>query len=200
MFDGLNQVSEVAWPDLFRTLQDEAFTGRIRLIATTRTFHYEEKLRSLGLAATPPVRINIDGYNDGELDAMLAFEGLRRDELHPELIPLARRPRLFALVVKFRDRLVEAGSITPHRLLWEYGKDTLGPQTGRSFTESEWREWLQTLARQTLADVKAFSTQTLSESAARPDLRESEVFARMSDLIDGSFLNRRQSGTSLPRR
>ena len=64
LFDGLNQVSEVAWPDLFRTLQDEAFTGRIRLIATTRTFHYEEKLRSLGLVATPPVRINIDGYKD----------------------------------------------------------------------------------------------------------------------------------------
>ena len=108
--------------------------------------------------------------------------------------------RLHAGSVPHDGVLDEAGSITPHRLLWEYGKDTLGPQTGRSFTESEWREWLQTLARQTLADVKAFSTQTLSESAARPDLRESEVFARMSDLIDGSFLNRRQSGTSLPRR
>jgi hypothetical protein len=194
MLDGLNQVSGVPWIDLIRILQDDAFAGRLRLIVTTRNYHFEEKLRSLRGLAVLPTPIEVGVYDDTELDAMLAFEHLQRQDLHPELVALARRPRLFALVVKFRDRLVEAGSITPHRLLWEYGKDTLGPQGGRSFTEREWREWLQKLAQNVLDNTSAFTTQSLADSAARPDLSESDVFARMSDLIDGSFLNTTSRG------
>ena len=194
MLDGLNQVSGVPWTDLIRILQDDAFAGRLRLIVTTRNYHFEEKLRSLRGLAVPSVPIEVDVYDDAELDAMLAFEHLRKEDLHPELVALARRPRLFALVVKFRDRLVEAGAITPHRLLWEYGKDTLGPQSGRAFTEREWREWLQKLAQNVLGSAPVFTSRSLADSTARPDLSETEVFARMSDLIDGSFLNATSHG------
>ncbi|MFD9900962.1 hypothetical protein [Mesorhizobium sp. NPDC059025] len=189
VFDGLNQVSAIPWIDLFRTLQDEEFIGRVRWMATTRAYHFEEKLRSLTGLSIQPERIDIGPYDDAELDIALAYKYLKREDLHPELIPLARTPRLFALVIKFRDRLIEAGSITPHRLLWEYGKDTLGPQGGRAFSEREWREWLQQLATKVIDGGARFSRKSLAESAGREDLNESEVFARMSDLIDGNFVN-----------
>ena len=112
---------------------------------------FEEEAVIVAAADHPPI-----GPGWPAPRTMLAFEHLQRQDLHPELIPLARRPRLFALVVKFRDRLVQAGSITPHRLLWEYGKDTLGPQGARSFSEQEWREWLQTLARNVLDNARQF--------------------------------------------
>ncbi|MCI9868646.1 hypothetical protein RHIZ_22055 [Rhizobium skierniewicense] len=185
--DGLNQVSETAWIELIRTLQDDPFAGRIRLIVTTRIYHFEEKLRSLRGLAIRPIRIDVADYNTAELEAMLAFEKLDLSDLHPELIPLAKRPRLFALVVDFRTRLIEANSITPHRLLWEYGKDTLALH--RSFSEREWREWLQELAQRTLSKVRTFSSKSLSETTARPDLTQREVFDRLSDLIDGQFVN-----------
>ncbi len=187
LIDGLNQVSEIAWIDLLRTLQDDPFAACIRVIVTTRNFHFEEKLRSLRGLAVRPVRVDVTDYSLPELENMLAFEGLRLSDLHQELVPLAKRPRLFALVVDFRTRLVEADSITPHRLLWEYGKDTLAPH--RAFSEREWREWLQELAQRTLAKVRKFTSKSLSETAARPDLTQSEVFDRLSDLIDGEFVN-----------
>jgi len=192
LIDGLNQVSEIAWIELFRTLQDDPFAGRVRLVATTRIYHFEEKLRSLKGLTIPPERIPVTDYSDLELETMLAFERLLPSDLHPELIPLAKRPRLFALVVEFRTKLIAAGSITPHRLLWEYGKGTLAPN--RSFSEREWREWLQVLAERALSKIRKFTTKELSETTARPDLSQREVFDRLSDLIDGSFVNSTTGG------
>jgi hypothetical protein len=86
--------------------------------------------------------VTVDRYDaspGGELDQMLALEGLTQTDLHSDLIELARTPRLFKLVVRFRDRLVEAGQVTVHRLLWEYGRDTFGERAGRSFSEAEVR-------------------------------------------------------------
>lgn len=96
--DGLNQASEFPWQDLFRTFQDMAFAGRVRIMVSTRSFHYEDRLRSLLQLAVRPVRLRVDSYDDDELDEMLAFQGLSRVDLHPDLIPLARRPRLFAFM------------------------------------------------------------------------------------------------------
>ncbi|MFD1983311.1 hypothetical protein ACFSOZ_11600 [Mesorhizobium newzealandense] len=192
MFDGLNQDASVPWLPLLRTLQDGVYGGRVRVIATTRKFHFEENLRSMSPLAVQPVPIKVGLYDDAELDAKLACEGLTRNDLHPELIPLARTPRLFALVIKFRERLVEAGSITPNRLLWEYGKDTLGAQGGRSFSEREWREWLHELAKRFFSDGARFTHKALVESASRSDLTESEVFSRISDLVDGNFVEAKE--------
>ncbi|MER8948500.1 hypothetical protein [Mesorhizobium sp. M0809] len=194
VFDGLNQDASTPWLALLRTLQDGSFAGKVRVIVTTRTFHFEENLRSMVTLAVRPVRVDVGPYDDAELNAKLVFEGLTRKDLHPELVPFAKTPRLFALVVKFRERLVEAGSITPHRLLWEYGKDTLGTEGGRTFTEREWREWLHLLAKRVLSDNAKFSHQDLAESTSRRDLTVSDVFARMSDLVDGNFVEAKQLG------
>ena len=112
LFDGMNQEPSVAWLQILKILQGPAFEGRIRVLTSTRTHYFEDRLSRLRGLIVPAVPIAVEVYDPspgGELDRMLAFEGLTRDDLHPDLVELARTPRLFKLVVRFRERLVEAG-------------------------------------------------------------------------------------------
>lgn len=196
-FDGLNQEPSVSWLSFLKVLQGEVFSGRVRVVISTRKHHFEDKLSMFRGLIVPIVQISVDTYGvepGGELDQMLGFEGLTQADLHQDLIELARTPRLFALVVKFRDRLIEAGRITVHRLLWEYGRDTLGARSGRSFSEEEWRAWLKEIAKKYRDGNQEYSVKSLGETTNRPDLSGREVYARLSDIIDGQFTWTNQSG------
>lgn len=189
-FDGLNQEPSVPWLSLLKVLQSEPFAGIVRVVVSARTLFFETKLARLRGLVLPALVAPVDVYDlsaGGELDQMLEFEGLRRGELHQDLVPFAQNPRLFRLVVRLRERLVEAGRVTVHRLLWEYGRDTFGVRAGQSFSENEWRAWLKEIASKYRAGIQGFSLKTLGETADRPDLTEREVDARLSDIIDGQF-------------
>lgn len=195
--DGMNQQPTAPWLDILRVLQLPMFAGRIRVIASTREFHLTRKLGSLQGLIDKPAFVRVELYDDtpgGELDQRLALDELSRRDLHPELIPLARVPRLFALVVKFNDRLVDAGQVTVHRLLWEYGKDTLGVRGGQSFSPDEWRAWLHRVALQHREGIRRYTLKSLAEDASRADLSEADVFRRLSDLIDAPFMTGSGSG------
>ena len=196
-FDGLNQEPSVSWLGLLKTLQGEAFAGRLRVIVSSRKDHFENRLSSLNGLIVPATRIVVDRYDDtpgGELDQMLEYESLSRSEFHPDVLEMARTPRLFDLVVRFKDSLVDSGQVTVHRLLWEYGRDTFGVRAGRSFSEQEWRDWLKTIAEQRRAGIYRFSLRGLGETVTRPDLSDNAVYARLSDLIDGRFATPSASG------
>jgi hypothetical protein len=158
---------------------------------TTRQHYFQGKLAGLRGLVVPALTVAVDIYDTtvgGELDRMLAFEGLTKADLHADLIELARTPRLFKLVIRFRDRLVEADQVTVHRLLWEYGRDTFGDRAGKSFSEDEWRAWLAEIAKCCRNGIQKFSLRNLGETATRPDLSEREIYARLSDIIDGRFV------------
>lgn len=196
-FDGLNQEPSTPWIDVLRVLQDEPFAGRIRVIVTTRNLHMKEKLGSLRGLVVPPKQIDVDVYDDepgGELDQRLAAENLTRADLHEDLIRFARTPRLFHLVVRFHERFTDAGQVTVHRLLWEYGRDTLGTRAGKSFSEDEWRSWLQEVAQRHIDGFRKYNMGSLGETTARPDLSCKEVFLRLSDIIDAQFAIKQASG------
>ena len=196
LFDGLNQESSVPWLRLLQVLQGEAFGKRVRVIVSTRNHHFEEKLSELRGLVDSFERIDVDLYDTApgsELDQMLAFENLTQADLHPDVIELARNPRLFRLVVRFRERLVEAGQITVHRLLWEYGRDTFGVRAEKSFSENEWRDWLREIAQKSRKGVKEYSERSLGKMVNRLDLNKNEVYARLSDIIDGGFATRSAS-------
>ncbi len=197
-FDGLNQEPSVPWLPLLKVLQGDTFEGRVRVIVSTRKHHLDDKLSKLRGLIVPAVPVIVELYDTApgrELDQMLAFEGLTRADLHPDLVELARTPRLFRLVVRFRDRLVEAGQVTVHRLLWEYGRDTFGERAGKSFSETEWQAWLKEIAQKYRDGVREFTVKSLGETASRPDLSEREVYARLSDIIDGRFATTGPSGS-----
>ena len=196
-FDGLNQEPSVPWLNLMQILQAGRFAGRLRVIVSTRQHHFENKLSKLRGLIVPAVQIEVGDYDKelgGELDQMLRWEGLVRKDLHPDVLQLARTPRLFDLVVHFRHELVEAGQITLHRLLWEYGRDEVGARAGRSFSEDEWVEWLVVIAQQYLEGIRKYSYRSLGDSVNHPDLANPEVYARLSVLIDGNFAKRNASG------
>ncbi|HEY8272840.1 MAG TPA: hypothetical protein VIG33_18245, partial [Pseudobdellovibrionaceae bacterium] len=196
-FDGMNQEPSVKWSLLMKVLQSEVFCGRVRVIVSTRNHHFEEKLANLRALIVQAVTVVVDSYDrmpGGELDQMLAFEGLSQTDLHSGLIELARIPRLFKLVVRFRSTLVEANQVTVHRLLWEYGRDTLGERAETSFSERDWRHWLKEIAGKYRDGISLTSIKELSETTSRPDLTEREVYARLSDIIDGPFAHFDSSG------
>ena len=196
-FDGLNQESSVQWMSLLKVLQGSAVTGRIRAIVSMRTHFFEDKLRKLRDLVAPAVQINLgvfDATPGGEFDKMLEFEGLDRNDLHSDVIELARNPRLFKLVIRLREALVEPGQATLHRLLWVYGRDTFGEIAGRSFSENDWIDWLKEIAARYLRGIKEFSTRTLGDTVKRPDLTARDVYARLSEIVDGQFAERDRGG------
>ena len=194
-FDGLNQEPSINWLLLLKIFQDEPFSGRVRIIVSTRTHYFENKLSKLRNLVVQAKKICVDNFDKtsgGEFDQMLELEGIRREDLNPDVIELASNPRLFSLVVRFREQLSAPGQITVHRLIWEYGRDTLGTRTGYSFSEEEWKEWLRTIAQEFRNNVPyilpEITTRSLSESVSRADYTSNEIYARLSDIIDGNFI------------
>lgn len=105
-FDGLNQEPSVPWLSLLKVLQSEPFAGIVRVVVSARTLFFETKLARLRGLVLPALVAPVDVYDlsaGGELDQMLEFEGLRRGELHQDLVPFAQNPRLFRLVVRLRS-------------------------------------------------------------------------------------------------
>jgi len=189
VLDGMNQEPSVHWLALLKTLQHPAFAGRIRVIATTRPLHFTERLHRLQGLHVRPVEIEVGAYDaspGGELDQRLAREDLRRDDLPGDLLELARTPRLFSLVVRLRHRLSDGGQVTVHRLLWEYGRDTLGVRD-RSMSEAEWRTWLSEVARDRRQGVSDYNLERFGSMVGRADLDQNDVFRRLSDIVDGRF-------------
>lgn len=197
ILDGMNQEPGAPWLAILKGLQGPEFEGRVRTVAITRNLHFTERLGHLRPLVVPPHKIEIGPYDTapgGELDQRLSLEGLTRADLHPDLVELARTPRLFNLVVRHRERLVDGGQVTVHRLLWEYGRDTLGVREG-SLSELDWREWLAGVARDQIEGIRTYSLLTIGERVRRPDLSETEVFRRLSDIVDSGFTAQSASGT-----
>ena len=196
-FDGLNQEPSVQWQQLLMVLQGKPFAKQVRVIVSTRTHYYEDRLSEFRGLEDSAERVDVGPYDTApgsELDQMLAFEHLTQADLHCDVIKLARNPRFFKLVIRFRENLVEAGQVTVHRLLWEYGRDTLGVRAGRSFSENEWRDWLKKIAQEHRKGIKNYSEGSLGETVDHPDLETKDVYARLSDIIDGQFATRDASG------
>jgi hypothetical protein len=74
----------------------------------------------------------------------------------------------------------------------------VGERAGKSFSEVEWRAWLAEIAGRYRSGVQEFSLKALGETASRHDLSEREVYARLSDIIDGRFAIPGPSGTPPP--
>ncbi len=195
-FDGLNQEPSVKWVELLQVLQSEELTGRVRVIASTRNHYFEEGLSEFSRLVFHPKRIDVKAFDTepgGELDQMLEFEGLSQTDLHTDVIELASKPRLFRLVIRFLKKL-KPSEITKDRLLWEYGRDSLGERTGKSFSENEWRSWLKEIAQRYKNGIKTFSLRDLGETVGRPDLNSEEILLRLSYIIDGRYAKHRKSG------
>lgn len=195
VFDGMNEFVSAPWKDVLSVLQAPEFSRRFRVVAVTRNLHFTERLGRLASLVEKPEVVEVGPFDDqpgGELDKRLALEGLTRSDLHEDLVEIARTPRLFSLVVRLRDRLVDGGEVTIHRLLWEYGRASLAPATS-AFGEQEWLSWLAEVARNRLHGMREFDLGAIGSMVGRPDLGEADVFRRLSDIVDSDFASRHGS-------
>ena len=194
-FDGLNQEPSIKWVKLLQALQGEGLTDQVRVIVSTRNHYFEEGLSEFRSLVFQPKRVDVKPFDTeprGELDQMLKFEGLNQIDLHPDVIELASKPRLFRLVIRFLEKL-RPREITRDRLLWEYGRDSCGERAGKSFSEKEWRYWLKEIAQRYKDGMRTFSLRDLGETVERPDLNSEEILLRLSDIIDGRYAKQSKS-------
>jgi len=194
VLDGLNEHPNVPWLDALKVLQASEFASLFRLIIVTRTSHFEERLGKLRSLVVQPFEVPVASFTDQELAERLSLEGLELGDLHADLIPFAKNPRLFSLVVRLRENFGDGEAITVHRLIWEYGRDSLGVRDGKSFSESEWLSWLGKLAEDKRKGVNEYSRNDLGEALRQADLEADDIFRRISDLVDSDAL--RKSGST----
>ena len=196
--DGLNQEPSVRWLDLFSQLQSEAFLTRVAVITSVRQYNFDTDLSSLRRLNPYPIKLPVGNYDlaeGGEFDRMLAENDLARSDLSQNLISIASLPRFFDLVIELRERLSDVGEITPHRVLFEYGRDMRGRRDQRSFSEQEWQAWLIKLAESHQAKQRIATIDELTSLTGGPHLSTEQIAIRNSDIIDGAFAKRSPSGT-----
>lgn len=201
--DGLNQHPQTHWLSLAQALQSDELAGRVRMIMTCRRSHFEQDLRALAQINPRPTPIGVSVYDDTEFDEVLSLHGMKREQLHEAIRPLARTPRLFPLVVRLKDNDALKSDATVHRLLFEYGRDVLEQREHRGFTPDEWVQWLATRARhhrdqikQTGALAPSQPPNDLAVSLASPNLTAEVVKIRLSEVVDGHLFETKKVGAA----
>jgi hypothetical protein len=191
--DGLNQNPAVRWEKLAQTVQVESLSGRLRLLVTTRASFFERAPRQFGRLTFPNAIVPVDRYDRPELDEMLRMYGMKRTDMHGALLDLAAVPRLFPLVQRLKDSSALQSEASVTRLLYEYGRDVLQQRQGESLTEEAWTGWLIKSARRyregiERAKVRGQNLEEVGVSLASPELSPDEVARRLSEVIDGQWL------------
>lgn len=204
MLDGLNQEPSFEWVRLLQVLQGETFHTSVRTLVSVQTHFLENRLQGLRSAPNTSVRIGIEPYSDtpgGELEELLAAHSIPRTELSEDLIRLACIPRLFPLVVRFREEASFKGGVTVNRLLWAYGRDELGMREGRSFSELEWTQWLVAQANKYLEQIEdaggdfarlaehfSYTADELASSAQASARSADDNYRRLTEIISGAWM------------
>lgn len=194
--DGMNQAPTFDWSRLLQILQGDSFAS-IRVIASSQRNYFIQELNQLRRLAFPARTISVEPYDitpGGEFDQILRMNGMTRSDVPDNILTLARNPRMFPLVIRFRDQVMMQGDITPLRLLWVYGRDEMGHRVGRAFVNSEWEEWLLTLAKNYSVNKEdsaangAMSITDLSQTVSQQHRTPSENQRRLKEIIDGTWM------------
>lgn len=201
LIDGANQEPSFNWRRVVQILEAGGFQGRLRLIITVQTHFLEERLHNMRGTTHGARLIGVEPYDvapGGELAQMLAQDGRDLDSLAPELLPLARIPRLFPLVIKLSANAHIEGDVTMARLLWAHGRDELSLREGRAFSENEWESWLLTLAKGHWAAIQSghagghtgrfYSLEELDAMVARQSNEPALNYRRLAEIIDGTWM------------
>lgn len=180
VLDGINERYEVNWwRALLEKLRAEPWCNSIAVIITCRTGYWQQfaSLRSVTAAL-----YTIEPYDDQELDTALVAHGLHRSDIQLDLLPLARKPRYFDLLVQHRTRVAESGDFTVARLIYEDWRDRLARKRNFALDDNNFQNLLRELVRKYLEGEKSIRPNQLVEFVSFPDrqvveeLRTSGVF------------------------
>lgn len=201
LIDGANQEPSFEWRRFVQILEAGCFKGRLRLLVTVQTHFLENRLHNMRGTTYGVRHIGVEPYGTtqgGELEQMLALHGRTLDSIAPDLLPMARIPRLFPLVMKLRAHADFDGDVTLARLLWAHGRDELSLRESRAFSESEWEGWLLRLAESHWAVIlsdppgvnagRCYSLEELDKMVARQSYEPALNYRRLEEIIDGTWM------------
>jgi hypothetical protein len=201
LVDGLNQEPSFEWERFLQLLEGGAFSGRVRSVVTAQTHFLQERLHDLRRLSHRAKVLEVGLYDlskGGEFDTLLQQHGLKRDDLPPGVIELARVPRLFELTIRQKADAALLGTPTASRLLWAHARDELGLRAKGSLSEREWEEWLRDLAtryqqeiftgRSPERDDRGYSTKELGEMVRDPAGSADETARRLHEIVSGTWL------------
>ena len=199
--DGMNQEPSIRWVHFVQVLQAGMFKDRVRLVLTTQTRHLDHALEGMRNVIGGVEQYAVEPYDvrsGGELDEMLAKHGRSRDQFTPKLIELARVPRLFPIALDVAKDANIHGEATVTRLLWAYGKGQVSKRERRAFTEQEWEAWLQELAKEYWAAIKARGALGLQRKPYRPgeiieqvrlvSAGQDDTLRRLEEIVDDRWM------------
>lgn len=75
-----------------------------------------------------------------------------------------------------------------------YGRDSFGVRASSPFSEGDWKAWLAEVAANYRNGLDQYATKNLGDTVAQPDLSATDVYRRLSDIIDGKFVKTLPSG------
>jgi hypothetical protein len=201
LVDGINQEPSFEWERFLQFLEGKTFRGRVRILVTAQTHFLRERLLDLRRLSYPATRLEVGPYdlsNGGEFDTLLQKNDIRRSDLSPGVIELARVPRMFALTIYQKADAELQGTPTVGRLLWAHARDELGLKAKGSLSEREWEEWLQGIATRYQQDIlaghspekddKGYSERELGEMVRDPTGSPDETARRMQEIVSGAWL------------
>ncbi|MDD9963879.1 MAG: hypothetical protein OXU70_17525 [Gammaproteobacteria bacterium] len=153
--DGLNQNFLFHnWSDWAQPLLESRLDGMYKLIASCWTNRWRDDLYSLASLEPEPLEIAVEGFNDAELEELLASMSANRDALTESVLKLMRSPRLAAIALDHHEALAESGDVTADRVIYEDWKDRVrrhGPMVGMD--DARMKEFVADLGRKLREDL-----------------------------------------------
>ena len=189
--DGLNQNFLFRdWADWAQPLLEESVRGMYSLLITCWRTSWRDELLSLRSLEPEPVEIAVAGFDDEELDKLLAAMDVRREDLAESVVPLMRVPRLSAVALAHREALAESGDITAERVVYEDWKDRIrrsGQAAG--LDDDRMKAFVADLGRQLREDVdRAVSRRNIMDILSHESGRTGdELRAAVAQLTSGGW-------------
>jgi len=154
-------------------------------------------LHSLAGLSPPPEVLNVDPFDNEELDALLAKHGVTRGDFTADLLPLLRIPRLCDLAIRHRTALAASGDITRERLIYEDWKDRLERKGApMPVGDEEFKEFVAELGRrlhrnldQSVESGLSLTRRGLIDELGKNSGRSADfLHGTISEIVDGRWM------------
>lgn len=195
ILDGLNQNwNRTDWANFLQPLFATSERGRFRVLMTCWPDWWHDHLGELAALEPQAARIDVRGFTDPELDALLASHNYARKDLAPGLLSLMRVPRLSLLALKHKQALEASGDMTPERLAYEDWKDRLRHGSARAaWSDEEFKAFVAGMARdvQRASSQGSLSAREIIERLGHASGAErADLSITLQDLVAGRWLER----------
>ena len=164
--DGLNQNFLFRdWADWAQPLLEDNLGGMYNIVVSCWSNRWRDDLYRLSNLEPKPVEIPVDGFDDVELDELLAAMSVSRDALTEPVLNLMRVPRLAAIALEHHEALADSGDVTAERVIYEDWKDRIRRQgLTVGMDDARMKAFIASLGRDLRSDVdRAVSRRNIME-------------------------------------